>query len=160
MRLLNFLDLSRHGYSVWGAVDALCILAYCAYNVVKNRFPYIYDYEELQDYWRHQYSVADWQFWIVPMIAMLWFLHLSMVVSCVIFFLRQRVVRYVVLAQVPLRLVALAASVLIIYGIKTTFDKIGFGFLLVIFITIEILRLRSVFKPQISRAAVSHVGTQ
>ena len=160
MRLLNFLDLPRHGYSIWGAFDALCILAYCAYNVVKNRFPYIYDYEELQGYRRHQYSAADWQFWIVPMIAMLWFLHLSIVVSCVMFLLRQRVVRYVVLAQLPLRLVALAACVLIVYGIKATVDKLGFGFLLVILIAIEILRLRSVFRPLISRAAVSPAGTQ
>lgn len=152
MRLLWFekIELGRR-YRVWGAIDALCIVVYCYFGVVSDRLPYVYDYQQLEMFWRNTYSPSDWQYVALPIATALWFLNVSIVVSYFLFLLKWKLVRYVVFAQLPFRLLAMLVLGAATVAGNTALGQVGLGCLTVLFFVVETTRLISVgFRNDVS----------
>ena len=135
----------------WCMIDALCICFYCYLSIMSDHFPYVYDYQQLEMFWRNTYSPSDWQYVALPIATALWFLNVSIVVSCFLFLLKWKLVRYVVFAQLPFRLLALLVLGAATVAGNTALGQVGLGCLTVLFFVVETTRLISVgFRNDVS----------
>jgi len=142
-RALNLLKLQQeHHFMIWGLIDAFCIILYCIMELKQNHFPYVYGYEELLMFWRHTYTTAEWQYWGTRMLTAFWIFNLSIIVSCLLFFLNKKAVKYVVYTQAPFRLLFLVLLATLAYGSKTWVMQLGVGIVVLLIATIEFLRVR------------------
>lgn len=145
MKLLMSVSFhSRYGPLVWGGVDGLWILGYCTLSVSNNHFPYLYEYQFLEMFWRHSYSLRDWQFIVVAVGAPLFVLNVSMFLSCILFLLRAQCVRYVVIVQLPLRLVMLLVLGSLVLANWPEVKSVRLGALAFLFVLIESARVFSI----------------
>lgn len=161
VQISSFLNLEfRRRCAVWCAIDGLCMLVYYYYSAVGDRIPYIYEYLQLAALWGNTYSPSDWQYVALPIATALWVLSISYVVSCFLFSIKWKHVRYVVFVQLPLRLLALLVLGTATFASKTTGGKVGLGCLTVLFFILEAVRLMSVGFPKKLSILPGFLGTR
>ncbi|TKJ76795.1 hypothetical protein PspCFBP13509_22055 [Pseudomonas sp. CFBP13509] len=95
----------KHVFWFWGAMDALYLIRYAVASAIEGRIPYLSDLESALWVLRDQSVVQLYMFGF----AML--LQVSIVISCVLFFLGREQVRWVTYLQTPLRLAFIVPSV-------------------------------------------------
>ena len=93
---------------VWGGLDAFYIVWYCINSWLGGRMPYLSDLSS-------SIALLEQQGGANLITALLsWLLQLSVLLSCLMFVLRARWVKYLAYAQIPFRLFFLIPSVSIL----------------------------------------------
>ncbi|MCK3846063.1 MULTISPECIES: hypothetical protein [Pseudomonas] len=95
----------KHVFWFWGAMDALYLIRYAVTSAMEGRIPYLSDIESASWVLREHSVVQLYMFGF----AML--LQVSIVLSCLLFFLGREQVRWVTYFQTPLRLAFIVPSV-------------------------------------------------
>ena len=95
----------KHVFWFWGAMDALYLIRYAVASAIQARIPYLSDVESALWVLRDHSVVQLYMFGF----AML--LQVSIVISCLLFFLGCKQVRWVTYLQTPLRLAFIVPSV-------------------------------------------------
>ncbi|MGO4800983.1 hypothetical protein ACEN2T_17025 [Pseudomonas sp. W22_MBD1_FP4] len=89
----------------WGAMDAFLLIRYAVTSVMGGRIPYLSDIENASWLLR-EHSVVQFYMFVFAML-----LQVSIVISCVLFFLGRESVKWVVYVQTPFRLAFIVPSV-------------------------------------------------
>ena len=95
----------KHVFWFWGAMDALYLIRYAVASTIEGRIPYLSDFESALWVLRDHSVVQLYMFGF----AML--LQVSIVISCLLFFLGREQVRWITYLQTPLRLAFIVPSV-------------------------------------------------
>ncbi|MCW3149234.1 hypothetical protein N8H22_11580 [Stutzerimonas stutzeri] len=90
---------------VWGGLDAFYIVWYCINSWLGGRTPYLSDLSSTIALLEHQGGVN------VATALLSWTLQLSIILSCFMFLLRARGVKYLAYGQIPFRLFFLIPSI-------------------------------------------------
>jgi hypothetical protein len=126
-------------YLAWGALDAFYIAWYCINSWMGERVPYLSDFSS-------SITLFEQQGGSNAATALLsWLLQLSIILSCLMFVLRARGVKYLAYVQIPFRLFFLIPSVSILLLVAQLLP--GFGLiLLVLIIASEALKAWSLWR--------------
>ncbi|WP_219062535.1 hypothetical protein [Pseudomonas sp. UMAB-08] len=144
MSLVWFFRLSqKQCFMMWGLVDVAFIVFYCIYCLGLNRMPYVYDFEALQLMWRGSYPVSHWLYWAVRLLEAFMIFNLSVWVSCVLFFLNCKWVRFVVYAQLPFRLTGLLVLGASVFLIQSWMEQVLGSAVIVLLVLIEVFKVRN-----------------
>lgn len=119
---------SKHSvvYVAWGALDVFYIAWYCINSWRGGRVPYLSDLSSSLALFEQQGGAN-----LVAGPAS-WLLQVSIILSCLMFLLRARRVKYLAYAQIPFRLFFLIPSVSVLLLIAQLLP--GFGLLLLVLI--------------------------
>jgi len=95
----------RRVWLLWGAMDAIYLIWYSINSLLNNRIPYLSDVVNASVLLQ-EHSVVQLYMFVLALV-----LHVSIFVSCAMFFLQKKTVCWLVFFQTPLRLVLVIPSV-------------------------------------------------
>ena len=129
----NIVNKRSKIFFMWGVFDAFYVAWYCINSWLGERIPYISDFSSSAMLLEQQGGVN------FALALASWLLQLSVILSCLMFLLRARNVKYLAYAQIPFRLFFLIPSVSIILVIAKLLPSYGLTILTFI-IASEILK--------------------
>ncbi|WP_339437480.1 MULTISPECIES: hypothetical protein [unclassified Pseudomonas] len=130
----------KHIFWFWGSMDAIYLARYVITSVMGGRIPYFSDVENAVWILR-EHSVAQ-----IYMFVFVMLLQASIIVSCLLFFIQQESIKWLVYLQAPLRLAFLIPSVsLLLIGARLVPDY-NLVLMVVLVVVSEMVKVWSVWR--------------
>jgi|UPI0005D12A25 hypothetical protein len=155
---MHFWLSQRGAFLLFGIYDLLCIVWYWFLSLMLNHIPYWSDFEMIVSWFTDPSSSGYWL--LIVWFGACYLSNVSILASCLLFFLNKPVVKYVVYFQLPLRWFLLIILLMFIgAGAEQAawLKKIILWSIFLFFFSVEVCRTRYMWlmKPWIIRKALA-----